>query len=294
MSWLAMSLVAVLPLREVKTIEVDRRNWEYVVARPPGKAKGLILAMHGAGGSGPQFDESAAWSDKATEAGFAVVCPSGQPSRAGVEADFKTNPRVWNSGQLNPRSPRTKVDDLKALDAIVGECQKEVGNLPLFLSGHSNGAGMAFYVAYHWQDRITGMGMMSGNLLFDLEGNAKKPIPTLWIVGEKDPLSPFDGGKTTMPLWGTEKENRPVMETAKNWAAWMDGIGNLSFSVEKDGVKQLKFGQSVLVLECLGHGHAWPGGKKGELPASIVGPDVTKLDATDELLKFFGKQINKA
>ncbi|MFM9872268.1 MAG: alpha/beta hydrolase family esterase [Fimbriimonadaceae bacterium] len=271
----------------VRTVQAEGYTWEYVFSKPKGKAKGLILAMHGAGGSGPQFDESGQWSKKANAAGFAVVLPTGQAARPNLPANFRTNPHLWNSGQLNSGSPRTKINDFAALEKIVGECQKELGNVPLFVSGHSNGAGMSFAVVSEWSDKVTAMGIMSGNLLHKVEGKAKKPVPTLWIVGEKDPLSPFDGGTTKMEIWGTEKENRPVMEASKQWAEWNGYSGAVRKLDVKDGVTEFRYGDVVRVLECMGHGHAWPGGKKGELPASIIGPDVAKMDATSELVKFY-------
>lgn len=294
MSFLACTISLLLSSpAEVKSIEAEGHTWEYVFAKPASKAKGLIIAMHGAGGSGPQFNESAGWAEKATKAGFAVVLPSGQPSRTGVEANFSTNPRVWNSGQLNARSPRARINDLAFLDKLAKTCFKETGEVPLFLSGHSNGAGMSFRVAYEWSDRIGAMGMMSGNLLFALDGKSKKPIPTLWIGGEKDPLTPYEGGTTKMAVWGTEKENRPVMDTAKAWLKWQ-GIDQATFAESKLGSDTIALEAGRLrILKLLGHGHAWPGGKKGELPASIVGPNVSKLDATTEIIKFFESQLKK-
>jgi len=294
MSFLACTISLLLSSpAEVKSIEAEGYKWEYVFAKPAGPAKGLIIAMHGAGGSGPQFNESAEWASKATKAGFAVVLPSGQPSRMNLEANFRTNPRLWNSGQLNARSPRTKINDLAFLDKLVNTCFKDIGEVPLFLSGHSNGAGMSFRVAYEWSDRIRAMGMMSGNLLSPLSGQSKKPIPTLWIVGEKDPLSPFEGGTTKLEMWGTEKENRPVMVAARDLLKWQR-LDPVSFTQGKKGadIVTLESG-SLTILKLLGHGHAWPGGKKGELPESIVGPNVSKLDATSEIIKFFESQLVK-
>lgn len=287
-----LALAMSMPSVEAKSVESGGYTWEYVFAKPAGQAKGLILAMHGAGGSGPQFAESAQWPQKATAAGFAVICPSGLPSRPNAEPSFATNPRVWNSGQLNPRSQRVKVDDLAALDKMIQAAFKEIGKAPLFVTGHSNGAGMTFRVAYEWAGRVQTIGMMSGIRHFPLDKKPPTPIPTLWIVGEKDPLSPFEGGTTKMPVWGTEKDNPPVVESAGEWAAWMDGKGGMASKTESGGVVRMQFGKSVQVWECLGHGHGWPGGKKGELPASIIGPEVAKIDATAELLKFFAAHLD--
>jgi hypothetical protein len=40
------------------------------------------------------------------------VAPDGLPARADREANFRTNPQLWNSGQLRPNSPRAAVDDV--------------------------------------------------------------------------------------------------------------------------------------------------------------------------------------
>lgn len=286
------------PKVETRTLEAEGYTWEYVFAKPTAKPKGLIIAMHGAGGSGPQFNESALWAEKATKAGFAVVLPSGQPSRANVEPNFRTNPRTWNSGQLNARSPRARINDMAFLDKLVKTCFKETGEVPIFVSGHSNGAGMSFRVAYEWSDRIQAMGMMSGNMMFPLSQKAKKSVPTLWVVGEKDPLSPFEGGKTKMEVWNTEKDNRPVLEVMKEWANWQGISSELKVTQRNSEFIIREYANRsgstlVRLIECMGHGHAWPGANKNELPQAIVGPNVSKLDATAEFIKFFESQIKK-
>ncbi|MBX3113805.1 MAG: hypothetical protein KF836_04495 [Fimbriimonadaceae bacterium] len=293
------------PKVETRTLEAEGHTWEYVFAKPTAKPKGLIIAMHGAGGSGPQFNESALWAEKATKAGFAVVLPSGQPSRANVEPNFRTNPRTWNSGQLNSRSPRARINDMAFLDKLVKTCFKETGEVPIFVSGHSNGAGMSFRVAYEWSDRVAGIGIMSGSIALDLKQKSKKQIPTYWLVGEKDPLTPFEGGTTKLEIWGAQKENESVLSMLQKWADWqgitsepMGGMAQFGNSepFAKVGYwyRSSEKGDILIFLyKILGHGHAWPGANKNELPQAIVGPNVSKLDATTEFIKFFESQLKK-
>ena len=60
---------------------------------------------------------------------------------------------------------------------------------------------------------------------------------------------------------------------------------------DKDGVRKQEYASTttgpvltVLLLE--GHGHQWPG-SKSLLPESTLGPNTSKLNATDELWDFF-------
>jgi polyhydroxybutyrate depolymerase len=172
------------------------------------------------------------------------------------------------------------------LDALIGKCLKDVGDVPIFVSGHSNGSGMSFRFAKESSRRVVAMGVVSGTKAVETPGKLKGSIPTLYIAGEKDPITPWEGGRTKTP-WG-EKESPAVLKMMDDWATWQ----GLKVPAEKNpasgGVVTYRYGDVVEVRCVLGHGHAWPGAKADSVAVErAMGPNVAKFDATREILAWF-------
>jgi polyhydroxybutyrate depolymerase len=256
----------------------------------PGSKPPLVLALHGAGGNGSGILDADGWAAKADKEGFVVVAPEGLPARPAVAANFRTNPQVWNSGQLRAGSPRAAIDDLAFVRQLLDELLEKISydERRVFCTGHSNGGGMTFRLAAELSERFTAVGTVAGMLAVD-DPRPKKPLPTLYILGTKDPLMPIDGGTVKLP-WGT-RENPPVGEPLAAWAAALGCQTEPQTVSEKDGVKTVQYpskngGPKLVVLYLEGHGHHWPGGAR-MLPERLIGPTTTKLDATDTLWDFF-------
>lgn len=288
--------LALAPVSETKTVDAAGLKWNYVWAKPSGQAKGLIIAMHGAGGSGPQFAADSQWVDKATKAGFAVALPTGQPALAGRPANPRQNPNLWNSGELNSRGPRAKVDDFAFFDKMLKECEAEIGAVPIFLAGHSNGAAMSYKLAVHWQDRVKGIGMMAGDLKCDLGPKPKQVIPSLIYAGEKDELLLWEGGTVDLPWGNVKRKTEPVLTIVGGWAKWMglppepkkSTLANGTVAHDYIGETEKNFVRLVMIP---GQGHVWPGGMMGALSLRKEGQDSGKVDLTGELVKFFGEHL---
>lgn len=288
--------LALAPVSETKTVDAAGLKWSYVWAKPQGKAKGLIFAMHGAGGSGQQFAVDSRWVEKATAAGIAIALPTGQPALPSRAGNPKQNPNLWNSGELNSRGPRARIDDFAFFDKMLKECEAEVGKVPIFLAGHSNGAAMSYKLAVHWQDRVKGIGMMAGDLKCDLGPTPKRVIPSLIFAGEKDPLLLWEGGTVDLPWGNVKRKTEPVLTIVGGWASWMGLPSVPKKSTFADGTVAYDYiGETeknlVRLVMIPGQGHVWPGGRTGELSLRHSGDDVGKVDATGELVKFFGKQV---
>lgn len=275
---------------ETRTVDAEGRKWEYIFAKPQGQAKGLILAFHGAGGSGKQFAVDSRWVETATSAGFAIALPTGVPILPNREPGFQSNPNVWNSGEFGERGPRQKIDDTKALALILATCDKELGKLPVFLAGHSNGAGMTYMMASRWKDRVGGIGMMAGDLKCDLGEKPSKPIPSLIYAGENDPLLLWEGGVETMPWGNLKRHTEPVLTIVGKWAAW-NGLTKSVNPKEGDGTVTYDYGNNIKLVMIKGQGHVWPGGQSGTLFGRNSGKDSGKVDATREIVDFFKGQL---
>jgi polyhydroxybutyrate depolymerase len=252
----------------------------------------LVLLLHGAGGSGTGILDKDGWSAKADQKGFIAVAPDGLPARPRLPPDFRTNPALWNSGQLKPLSPRAAIDDVAYVRQLLDELKEK---LPfdegrVFCAGHSNGAGMTFRLATELSERFTAVGMVAG--MKDVaDAKPKKPLPTMYILGTKDPLMPIDGGEVKLP-WGS-RHNRPVADMLSAWAKAMGCEPEPKTVSDKDGLKKIEYasksnGPTLSVIYIEGQGHNWPGGQR-TLPESMVGPSTDKLDATDVIWDFFFK-----
>jgi polyhydroxybutyrate depolymerase len=250
----------------------------------------LVLLLHGGGGGAKHALEKDGWAAKADKEGFLIVAPEGLGALPKLPTNFKINPALWNSGQLNARSPRAMIDDVAFIRELLDELKEKVpyDESQVFSTGHSNGGGMTFRLAAELSERFTAIGMVAGRMVVE-NPMPKKPLPTLYIIGTKDPLMPLEGGEIESP-WGSWL-NPPVVEQLGKWAAAIGCEKEPKVISDKDDVRKVEYlsktnGPTITVLYLEGHGHHWPGAKVS-LPESMIGPIKSKLNATDTIWAFF-------
>jgi polyhydroxybutyrate depolymerase len=298
--WLAAACAAIAPaalraqgdtLRHF-TMEAVGARWSVNWWAPDGATpRPLVLVLHGAGGEGRAYLEKNGWWAKARAEGFVVVAPDGQPARAGARAHFLTNPRLWNSGQLVPGSPRTQLDDVAFVRALLDELARRTPVDParIFVTGHSNGAAMAFRLGVELSDRIAAIAPVMGQD-YVVGAVPARARPTLYLLGDRDKLNPLDGGPSRLP-WGT----RTTPPLARSIAAWATSLGcpDLPARVRDDDTVLVRRwsgcrdGATYDVWLLKGQGHGWPGGRESGLPDWALGPSRNAVNATDEAWRFF-------
>lgn len=262
----------------------------YDPSRPPP----LVIVLHGGGGGGKRYLTDNGWTAKADAEGFVAVAPDGLPARPTAAADFKSNPRLWNSGQLRSFSPRARIDDVAFMSALLDDLAKRTpyDARRVYVTGHSNGGGMTFRLAAELSGRLTAIATVAGEVTVK-DPKPAKPLPTLYIYGTRDPLLPIGGGERKTP-WGTST-TRPVAEFLAVWAKGLGCAAEPKPVSEKDGVRTVEYppgqpgGPSLTAIYIDGHGHAYPGGKESGLPENVLGPNLKKLNATDVIWDFFRK-----
>jgi polyhydroxybutyrate depolymerase len=288
------------PGKHVLTLEAAGQKWTYRVHVPAkydsAKPTPLVLILHGAGGSGEGYLDRAGWAKKADAAGFIAVAPDGLPIRPDAKADFLTNPRVWNTGQLRAESPRAKIDDLAFFRSLLDTVEKQlnVDKSRVYVTGHSNGAGMTFRLGTELSERFTALAPVASHV-WAKDPKPARPLPTLYIVGTNDPLIPLAGGERTLP-WG-KSTVPPVHDSLTTWAKALGCPTTPKTIRDKDGVKIVEYGPGkdgvkLTVWFITGQGHNWPGGRM-LLPAKYSGPDSDKVDATKVIQEFFEKHERK-
>ncbi len=260
----------------------------------PAAPRALVIGLHGAGGNGADFLERNGWRALADEAGFVVVAPDGLPPRLNRAARFVDNPRLWNTGQLDPNNPRTAIADAPFIEALITEVRRRVAidERRIFMTGHSNGAGMTYRLAQEMNHRLAAIAPVM-SFCWQEDPRLDYALPTLAIYGMEDPLVPFAGGTAQLP-WGGSRTTPPVDDTLEKWARALACGGPRTVATNDDGVKLIEYpacrGPAVfraLIIE--GHGHEWPGGRRSGIARRMVGPRRDVLDATRVIWDFFSE-----
>jgi polyhydroxybutyrate depolymerase len=132
---------------------------------------------------------------------------------------------------------------------------------------------MAFRLASELSEKFTAVGAVAGLLTLE-HPQPKKPLPTLCMLGSKDPLMPIEGGEVKLP-WGT-RQYKPVSESLGTWAKAIGCEAEPKIISDEDQVHKVEYlsrsnGPTLTVLYLEGHGHHWPG-YKSSLPDQYVGP----------------------
>jgi polyhydroxybutyrate depolymerase len=266
-----------------------------VVHLPPAVAEGrtlpLVLALHGAGGSGLQFMKAGEWRKKGDDEGFIVIAPTGLPRSLGWPGNFLTNPNVWNSGQFDEDgSARLKIDDVAYLTRLLDELKTRLkfDQDLVYGVGHSNGGAMTYRLAAEHSETYRAIATVAGVIAPSLPAPSL-PVPTMYIHGDRDPIMPRDGGESRLQ-WG-KRVTLPVEEYLSQWAEKSKCEKKPQRESAGDGLTRLTYpstqhGSDVSAIFIEGQGHDWPGGQ-GFLPERIMGPRTNHLNATDEIWKFF-------
>lgn len=254
-------------------------------SKPP-----LVFLLHGGGGDGTSMLDKDGWAAKADKEGFLAVAPDGLAAAPKLPTNFKLNPHVWNSGQLRNGTPRTAIDDVAFFRQLLDDLKDKLpyDENRVYCVGHSNGGGMTLRAAAESSERFAAIGMVAGLLAVEKPEPAM-PMPTLYIIGTKDPLVPVDGGEAKTP-WGV-RQHPPITEPLAKWATAIGCETEPKVVSDKDGLKKVEYpsttsGPTLTVIYIDGHGHNWPGAKAA-LPDSIMGPNTNTLNATDTIWDFF-------
>lgn len=272
-------------------------NWTVHTYVPKGgrTTKPLVIVLHGAGGSGDRYLTGNNWIHEADAGDFIAIAPDGLPARPRFNANFMSNPRVWNSGQLKSGSARALVDDVQFIADLIEDAKKRFPVNPkyVFMTGHSNGTGMTFKFASSHPEMLTAIGPALGQC-YDADRPLSKGLPTLYMLGSEDPLNPLRGGTRKLP-WG-ESYAPPVQQSIDSWAKALL-IQNPARVIRDDATVRVedygagKDSATFQVWFLKGQGHAWPGGKDSGLPERVLGPNPSKVNATQELWQFFKRFV---
>ncbi|MFB4311441.1 alpha/beta hydrolase family esterase [Actinomadura sp. GTD37] len=231
------------------TIAMGGWDRPYLLHVPPGSAAGkplpLIVTLHG-GLNDPEYVRKQSGLDEvADRQGYAVAYPEGFLG-------------TWNAGACCSFARWAGIDDMSFLDKLIDTlvAQGVADRRRVFLTGFSNGGGMAYRYACQRAERLAGIAVVSGALAIGCTPG--KPVSVLAFHGTLDPSVPYTGGGNMdadvhFPFFAVQV----VMEF---WR-WVDQLPALSWPVPggPDGCVGTGPGPQVVAL-CTeqGGGHEWP------------------------------------
>jgi polyhydroxybutyrate depolymerase len=269
----------------------------FLVHVPPAVATAgalpVLLAFHGGGGNAAGFEKYAGLDRVADREGFVVVYPDGS-GRLGRRL------LTWNAGACCGYALASGAADVGFALAILGELARA---LPLdatrvYATGHSNGAMMAHRLAAEAAERIAAIAPVAG-MLNTARFAPARPVPVLHVHSVDDPRALYAGG-LGLPFPGTEVRvaHQPVSAGLARWIAVdrcaaeprVAEVRRVAGAGGEQTATRLVWGPCatgavVAHWRLTGAGHGWPG-SRSVLPARIMGPDTTVIDAAEEIWRF--------
>jgi polyhydroxybutyrate depolymerase len=249
-------------------LAVDDSVRQFLVAVPPDYSDDVpapvIFDLHGRGGTAPGQALTSGMTDVAWGRGFIVVHPH-------ALGDIPTW-SVWPDHELLDNDVaffRMMIDTLDDWFAI--------DRARVFVTGFSNGGGMAARLACEMGDSIAGIAPVGGSHEGWEDCDPGRPIPVLAFHGTADDVVPFGGGNLTPAL--------------PDWAAWWadnDGCEAVPDIINVPGSRYWRWdeceaGATVTLVALEGLGHEWP-----EQIQTIETADGTvAVGATHLIVEFF-------
>ncbi|MET0462243.1 MAG: PHB depolymerase family esterase [Chitinophagaceae bacterium] len=272
--------------RAQHSITVDGLVRTYTINLPPNYYESgdfsLVIAMHGGGGSGEQFESTSLLTTKADASGFIVVYPDG------VKSDGILQARTWNAGGCCDYAMVKNINDVNFIRQLIIKLtgSYKINPKRVYATGHSNGGMLSYRLACEMADKIAAIAVSGCSMMVNQPCNASRPVPILHMHSALDTNVPVAGGFVTGPsgayfhpldsvfnVWSQKNAcsnpNQVAISNAKYTLRKWIGCNNsatIEYYLTKDG------------------GHAWPGG----LPGSVIGDTPsTAISANDLLWDFF-------
>ena len=208
----------------------------------------VIIQFHGGSGTSKEaYYQEGNLNRVADSEGILMIYP---------QAEISTG-NVWNTLH-SEEGNKVSANDFGFIESIINRLDEDsrIDTSRIYVAGYSNGAAMAYQIACHLNDRITGFVVHSGN--FPLEEVVNNEYPCN-IAGETPGLI-FNGtADMTRPLEGIPTYAIPVRDGAQWWAEQNNSV---NMTTTQDGnvertIYVSEAGTEVQLFIVDGGGHDW-------------------------------------
>ncbi|MBU0636500.1 hypothetical protein KKE06_05735, partial [Candidatus Micrarchaeota archaeon] len=239
----------------------------------------VVLVLHGGGGNGEGMKKFTLMDTTADQEGFIVVYPEG----TGKNFLGKTL-GSWNGERCCPSAMEENVDDVGFISKLIDRLQTDfnIDYNRVFVTGHSNGAIMAYRLACELSDKIAAIAPIGAQGVFE-SCPLERPVPTIHFHGTEDPCTGYAesglcGGcfaKYFCKVFGILCFKEPfkwecgsVPNFFDDWRK-LNGVSDASrITFENNNATCITYGPNtegteVSLCAIEGMGHQWPGGSYG-------------------------------
>ena len=178
----------------LKLFAHDDTEREYLTYSPSGYSHineaPIVLNFHGFGGTASGQLALSDWRELAEKHGIILIYPQG--------LDLQKGGSHWNPDPVSSDS-KSLSDDLGFVRRLLKRISKNysIDKSRVYATGYSNGAGMAYGLAHHMPDLITGIAPVSGlmNDKYLSTTSGVSPVGLISFNGEEDWVRPVNGIK---------------------------------------------------------------------------------------------------
>ncbi|CAG6878444.1 prolyl oligopeptidase family serine peptidase [Mycobacterium avium subsp. paratuberculosis] len=255
----------------------------YMLHVPAGDSVGLVLSLHGGGGTGIAQRGLTGFDAVADAHNLLVVYPDGYE-------------KSWADGRGASPADRHHVDDVAFLVGLVTKLQNDYRVAPghVFVTGMSNGGFMSNRLACDRADVFAAVAPVAGTLGVGVACNPSRPVSVWAAHGTADPLVPFKGGAVRGRGGLSHAVSAEAMVDKWRKADGCQGDPSMELLPDaRDGTVVHRFDSTscaasteVVFYRIDKGGHTWPGGKQ-YLPAAVIGPTTHTLDGSEAIAEFF-------
>lgn len=255
----------------------------YTLHAPHGNPVGLVLSLHGGGGTGVAQRNLTGFDAVADARNLVVAYPDGYD-------------KSWADGRGTSPADRRHVDDVGFLVALADKLRNDYDIAPghVFVTGMSNGGFMSNRLACDRADVFAAIAPVAGTLGVGVACNPSRPVSVWEAHGTADPLVPFNGGAVRGR--GGVSHAISAKSMVARWRSADGCRGDPSTQVlpnvgDDTVVRRSEFGGCTASTEVVFYqvdngGHTWPGGRQ-YLPKAVIGPTTRVLDGSEAIAEFF-------
>jgi polyhydroxybutyrate depolymerase len=275
--------------RITESLTVDGLTRTYLINLPPNyydaKDFSLVIALHGGGGSGSQFEKTSLLTDKANQSKFIVVYPDGLGGTVGLSAA-----RTWNAGLCCGYAVTNNINDVKFISLLIDKlvASYKINPKKVYATGHSNGGMMAYRLACELSNKIAAIAVNSCTMVTNQDCQPSRAVPILHVHSVQDQKVPVNGGFGDGP---SQIDYPSVLSGLQKWSALNHCLTPQQTIIDNPNYTFYEWtncnnNSTIQYYLTKDGGHSWAGGLKG----SFMGDEPSTAVSTNNLLWDFFQQ----